>query len=171
MFNLICIAILCGPAWADQCRKAGENYNAENMNLPACESDSSQDPFRSGNVWGSESSFNSQNGGGSMGSTWGNPGASTGSGSGRVSAPGARGEHTSTGSGWKAGGTGSGWQPGGTGSGWKPGTTGSGNSRDPASVAPTQNSQMNDANNPPQTTPTGNVNSTNNNSGDAHWIK
>lgn len=160
IFLLISVVCFSGSSLADSCRKSGENYTADNMNLPACETNSGADPFTSGSVWGSESSFNSS-GNGSMGSTF-NQGSNTGSASGSgTAAAGARGEHTSTGSGWKAG---------GTGSGWKPGTTGSGNSREPASALPTQNSQVQQQQ--PVQAPAGDVNSTVNNSGgDARWIK
>jgi hypothetical protein len=145
-------------AWAAECRKAGEQYNAQNMNLPACADNGAA------TVWGSESSsgsmgstFNS-NSNGSMGSTWGRPN----------SGPAVQ----NVGSG-NSGSTGSGMQSGATGSANQSGVAvqGVGSGRAPASVGeglPTQESQLA---NQPQTAPGGDANNYQNNGGDARWIK
>lgn len=54
------LSLLAWSAFAEKkCRPSGEAYTLENMNIPACEMESGQDPFKSGSLGGN--GFNNTN--------------------------------------------------------------------------------------------------------------
>lgn len=163
--NIILLTLLSATsAWAADCRKSGEEYNAQNMNLPSCADNGAGTVWGSGTSSGSMGSTFNSNSDGSMGSTWGrsNSGPAVQNvGSGGDAAQGIG----------SAAQTGQAVQRAGSAGQTGVAVQGVGSGRAPASAdaLPTQGSQFSDQQQ--QSAPGGDANNYQNNSGDARWIK
>ncbi len=148
LIGILCLGILFGPpALAKEaCHKSGEPYTLENMNLPACEGNGKggTDPFKSG-AQPQNVGAGAAVGGAAANNSSGTSGTSPGSGG---SAAGSRSPASTTSGSTAPQGTASSGIPYGTG------------------AQPTPAAAPQDSYNSP-----GGSTGTNDNSGDAHWIK